>query len=156
MTVHHARDAAYDVVLLGHVLTALVAFGVVALAGGYALALRRAGPPSEAVRRYYRPGVNWAGRALVLVPVFGVALMAMSGGDWSYADGWVLGGILLWVAAALVAEMVLWPGERALQVEVADPSAVADLGRRCFLVAGTAGLVMALLVAATVVMVAKP
>jgi uncharacterized membrane protein len=108
------------------------------------------------VRRYYRPGVNWAGRALFLVPLFGVALMAMSAGDWSYADGWVLGGIMSWAGAALLAEMLLWPAERALQAEVAGPSPSPGLGRRCLVVAGTAGLVVAVLVAATVLMVAKP
>ena len=47
---------AYDIVLLAHVLSALVGLGAVAVAGGYALALCRSGPESEAVRRYYRPG----------------------------------------------------------------------------------------------------
>ncbi len=156
MTVHHARDAAYDVVLLAHVLSALIGLVVVVVAGAYALALRRSGPPSDTVCRYYRPGVNWAGRTLFLVPVLGVALMAMSGGDWSYADGWVFGGIVLWAGAAILAEMVLWPGERALQGEVADPSPDTDRGRRCLLVAGTAGGVAALLAVAAVLMVAKP
>ncbi len=156
MTFHHARDAAYDIVLLAHVLSVVASFGVVVVAGSYALALRRPGPPSEAVRRYYRPGVNWAGRALFLVPVLGVALIAMSGGDWSYAEGWVLGGLGLWATAAFLAELALWPGERSLQVVAAASGPPADLGRRCLLVAATAGLIAAVLVAASVVMVAKP
>jgi uncharacterized membrane protein len=157
MTVHHARDAAYDVVLIAHVFSALAGFGVVAVAGAYALALRRPGPPTEVVRRYYRPGVNWAGRILFAVPVLGAALVAMSGGDWSYSEGWVLGGILLWAAAAAVAELLLWPGERALQAAVAaTPGGTPDLGRRCLLMAANAGLVAVLLVVATVAMMAKP
>jgi uncharacterized membrane protein len=156
MTMHHARDAAYDIVLLAHVLSAVVGLGAVAVAGSYALALRRPGPPSDAVRRYYRPGVNWAGRTLFLVPVFGVALVAMSRGDWSYGEGWVLGGVLLWAAAAVLAELVLWPGERALQDVAGQSVAPADLGRRCLSVAAAAGLIAAALVAATVIMVAKP
>jgi hypothetical protein len=153
---HHARDAAYDLILLAHVLSALVGFGVVLVAGGSALALRRPGPPSVAVRRYYRPGVNWAGRSLFLVPVFGVALVALSGGDWTYSQEWVLAGILLWAAAALTAELALWPGERLLQVGVGQPAAAPDLDRRCIGVAVTAGVVAALLLAAAVLMVAKP
>ncbi|MGH9079862.1 MAG: hypothetical protein ACRDYE_07290 [Acidimicrobiales bacterium] len=152
----HARDSAYDIILLAHVLSALAGFGVVVVAGASALALRRAAPPSEALRRYYRPGVNWAGRTIFLVPVLGVALVAMSGGDWSYSQAWVLGGIMLWAVAALTAELVLWPGERALQVGVGDLVPPPDLGRRCLAVAASAGGVSALLVAAAVLMVAKP
>lgn len=163
---HHARDAAYDIVLLAHVLTVAVGFGVVAVAGSNALALRRPGPRSEALRRYYRPGVNWAARSLFVVPLLGVALVALSGGDWSYREGWVLGGLALWALAALLGELVLWPGERALQEMVARPApppapapaAVSDLDLRrgCLAVAAAAGLVEVTLVVATVIMVAKP
>jgi hypothetical protein len=153
---HHARDAAYDIVLLAHVLSALVGLGVVLVAGASALALRRPGPPSDAVRRYYRPGVNWAGRSLFLVPVFGVALMALSDGDWTYSQDWVLGGILLWVAAAFVAELVLWPGERVLQAGAARPAPDPGLRGQCRRVAVAAGVVAGLLLTAAVLMVAKP
>jgi uncharacterized membrane protein len=129
----HSRDAAYDLVLLAHVLTAAVGLGAVVLAGAYAWALLRSGPGSEAVRRYYRPGVNWAGRVLFLVPVLGVALMGMSHGDWSFSDGWILMGLVLWMGVAVVAEMALWPAERRLQQVVvggAEGSAAGpDAGR---------------------------
>jgi hypothetical protein len=157
---HHARTAAYDVVLLAHVLAALVGLGAVAVAGAYAWALLRAGPVSVpvsvSVRRYYRPGVNWVGRVLVLVPVLGVALMAMSQGDWSFSDGWVGAGLMLWTVAVVAAEAVLWPGERHLQAAVADPSSGADLRGTCLRVMAAAGGVAVVLVVATVVMVAKP
>ena len=155
-TLDHARNAAYDIVLLAHVLSALVGLGAVVVAGGYALALRRSGAASEVVRRYYRPGVNWGGRVLFLVPVFGVALVAMSDGDWSYADGWVTAGLLLWAIVALGAEMVLWPAERRIQAELEDPTSAADVRAECGRVAVTAAGVAVLLVVAAVVMVAKP
>jgi hypothetical protein len=161
-TLEHARDAAYDIVLLAHVLSALVGLGAVAVAGAYALALRRSGAGSEGVRRYYRPGVNWAGRVLFLVPVFGVTLVAMSQGDWSYSDRWIMVGLVLWVLIVLAAEMALWPEERQLQAAVADPESVADpasleaLRARCLRVAVLAVGLSAGLVAATVVMVGKP
>ena len=114
----------YDLVLLAHVGTALVGLVAVGVAGGSALALRRslaAGrPPNEAVERYYRPGVNWAGRVLFAVPVLGVALLAMSGGRWSFADTWVSIGMAAWAVVAVVAEAVLWPAERRLQEIVAS------------------------------------
>ena len=171
----HARDAAYDVVLLAHVLSAAVGLGAVVVAGAYAWALRRSGPGSEPVRRYYRPGVNWTGRVLFLIPVLGVALMAMSGGDWSLGDGWITIGLALWAGVAVVAEMALWPAERRLQEAVADPAAApgevgaagpagteegmpagARLRSACLRVVGLSAVLGAVLVVATVVMVAKP
>ncbi len=157
-----ARSPAYDIVLLAHVLSALIGFGAVVVAGGYALALRRSGPDNGAVRRYYRPGVNWAGRILFLVPVLGVALIAMSHGRFTYSDGWIGLGLVLWVFAALVAEMALWPTERQLQTVVADPTPTTaaltdnELGRLCLRVALWAALLLVVAVVAVVVMVAKP
>ncbi len=152
----HARGAAYDLVLLAHVLAALVGLGAVGVAGAYAWALSRAGPASESVRRYYQPGVNWVGRILFLVPVFGVALMAMSQGDWSFSDGWINIGLALWAVVAVVAEMALWPEERRIQAALADPSVGAGLRTRCVRVEAMASVLSVLLIAATVVMVAKP
>ncbi len=117
------HSPAYDLVLLAHVLAVLVALVAVAVAGGHAVALRsvlRAGGPVPSVLvRYFRPGVNWAGRSLLAVPVLGLALVAMSHGAWSVGDAWVLLGLVLWLAAAGLAESALWPGERRLQVVVA-------------------------------------
>jgi uncharacterized membrane protein len=156
INVTHGRDVLYDVLLLAHVLSALIGFGTVGVAGAYALALRRPGPRSESVVRYYRPGVNWGGRILFLVPVFGVLLVALSHGDWSYSDGWITIGIALWALSALVAEMVLWPAERALQEAVATDTTPAELRGPCARVAALSAGFVVVLVVATTVMVAKP
>jgi uncharacterized membrane protein len=152
----HSRDVAYDVVLLAHVLSVLIGLGAVVASGAYAVVLRRSGPGSESVRRYYRPGVNWGGRVLVLVPLFGVALVLMSQGDWSFSDGWITIGLAAWVAVAMVAEMVLWPTERRLQEAVADDRPMAAFRRPCAQMAWLSVSLVIILVAATVVMVAKP
>jgi hypothetical protein len=151
------RGAAYDVVLLGHVLTAVVGFGAVAVAGIYALLLRRPGAPSVSVLRYYQPGVNWAGRITFLVPVLGVALVAMSHGQWSYNDHWVLGGLALWAVAALAGEMVVWPAERRLQRLVSEASP-DNAGQRSLMrqVVASSAAMMVVFVVAVVIMVAKP
>ncbi len=168
-------SVAYDLVLLAHVLSALAGMVAVVTAGGFAFALRgallRGGPLPEALARYYRPGVNWVGRMLFAVPVFGVALVAMSGGEWNWSDGWVLLGLAIWAVVAVVAEAVLWPGERTLQSVVADRAgalpeptrATADESRpvgadaaRC-LQAGLVGIGLgAALVAVGFLMVVKP
>jgi hypothetical protein len=163
----------YDLVLLAHVLSAVVGTVAVVVSGGFALTLRGAlttdGPLPAAVVRYYRPGVNWVGRVLFLVPVLGVALIAMSGGQWGYADGWVATGLAVWFVVAMVAEGVLWPTERRLQQVVAareaddpvdgpppvddDPGDPAGLCLR----SGLAGIALGVaLVGVGVLMVAKP
>jgi len=128
MTPATTTSPGYDLVLLAHVLTAVVGLGALAVAAGSALALRgvlrRGGPVPDALARYYRPGVNWAGRVLFLVPVFGVALLAMSGGQWSFADLWVTVGMAVWAVVAVAAEVLVWPGERRLQAVVAALAAV--------------------------------
>ncbi len=62
------------------------------------------------MRRYFRPGVNWAGRALYGVPVFGFALVAASDGAFDAGDAFVAVGLVLWLVAAVLAEVVVWPG----------------------------------------------
>ena len=57
-------------------------------------------PLPEPLRRYFRPGFNWAGRAVYGIPVFGFALLAMSQGAYALGDGWVLAGLALFVAVA--------------------------------------------------------
>jgi hypothetical protein len=104
--------------------------------------------------------VNWAGRVLFVVPVLGFVLIGMSHsphGGYTFSDGWVMVGLLLWAAAALAAEMVLWPTERGLQQLVAagewEGSAHRSLTWR---VAWTSGALIVIFVASMVVMVAKP
>jgi hypothetical protein len=154
--VGQTRNAGYDIVLLAHVLSALVGFGAVVVAGGFAFLLGRSGPDSEAVRRYYRPGVNWAGRVLFLVPVLGVVLILMSHGRWSFSDGWIMGGLALWAVAALGAEMALWPAERALQEAVSGRAPTDAVASGCRAVMALAALGLVVLVAGSVIMVAKP
>ncbi|MBV8462055.1 MAG: hypothetical protein JO368_02080 [Acidimicrobiales bacterium] len=175
-----STGAAYDVVLLAHVLFAIVALIAVIVAGVSAVSLSRPGPVPERVARYYRPGINWAGRSLVAVPVLGFALVGMSRGEWAVTDDWVVAGLVLWVVAAALAEAVLWPTERRLQGLVRHsvthaeaegasgsrvggddgPDSAADGGEAlrslCRRTQGTAASVAVILVAATVVMVAKP
>lgn len=168
---------AYTVVLLCHVAAVLV--GMVTMAAGNAFALRllAAGerPVPASVRSYFSPGANWAGRVLYLVPVFGAVLLALSGGAYRLGSAWVLCGTGLWVVAIGLAEAVLWPAEqrirRALAAqEVGAPVPAAPAGgqppaalpapeaaraaARTLCLSSAA--VLGVLVAAMVVMFAKP
>ena len=166
---HHQPDgAAFDVVLLLHV--GCVVVGLVttltaaATAGRLRRLLRSPAPLPETLRRYFRPGVNWAGRFVYGIPVFGFALLAMSQGAYALGDGWVLAGLAIFAAVALLAEGVLWPAERRLQAAVAagrgGRRARSPTRRRWAptppLMARAAGAALVLLVAGMVVMVAQP
>jgi hypothetical protein len=100
--------------------------------------------------------------------VLGVALIAMSGGQWGYSDLWVTIGLGVWVVVAMLAEGVLWPAERRLQELVVAREAGSgtqgdgtgappvDAGALC-LRSGLLGIALAVaLVAVAVLMVAKP
>ena len=164
------QGAAFDVVLLFHVGCVVVGIATVVTATTTAGRLRRAlgsaTPLPDALRRYFRPGVNWAGRTVYGIPVFGFALLAMSRGAFSLSDGWVLGGLGLFVALALVSEAVLWPAERRVQAALAEgatarasttPVARSEAAEASAIVMARAGgVVLVLLLAGTVLMIAQP
>ncbi len=165
---HHQPDgAAFDIVLLLHVGCVIVGLVTTVAAAATASRLRRllrAGtPPPEPLLRYFRPGINWAGRTIYGIPVFGFALLAMSQGAYALREGWVLAGIGLFAGVALLAEGVLWPAERRLQTAVAGglttegplpEGAPADGDAWAMGRAAWAALV--LLVAGVVLMIAQP
>jgi uncharacterized membrane protein len=154
--------AVYTILLMLHVLCAVVGFGTMVATGAQAARARRgpSAPGADGVRRYFRPGVNWAGRALYGVPVFGFALIATSDGVFHSGDVFVVVGLMVWLVAALLAEVVVWPGERRIQVELTqhwgDAETAPALHRDCRRVAAAAAVLAVLFLTATVVMVGKP
>ena len=167
------RSAAYDLLLLAHVLCALVGTGATAASGVAAWRVRLPGDLPEDAARYFRAGPDLAGRALYGVPVLGVVLVVMSHGVWSFSDTWVVAGVAMWAAAVGIGEGILWPGEAALATLVAaagvggtEETGAADVpgdgapggDRRgpALRVAVASAIVIVLVVAAAVLMVAKP
>jgi hypothetical protein len=165
--------AAYDIVLLLHVACVVVGLGTVVVSWVQAARLRRLTATAvlpDPLRTYYSPGTNWAGRVLFGVPVFGFALLAMSKGAYRLSDGWVLGGLALWAAAAVLAELSLWPAEQRIAgaigvtAPVGDgPGAAAPVGADpppwtgdCRRVAGSAAAVVVVVLIAAVLMVVQP
>jgi hypothetical protein len=151
---------AFTVVLVGHVASVLVALAVVVAGAVSAIrVLTSTGELAPSVRAYFSPGVNWAGRVLYLVPVFGAALLAMSRGAYGLGATWVDCGIGLWAAATMLAEGVLWPAERRVQRGLAASHGAevpAPVRRACRTMCLAAAGVIALVVGAMVVMFAKP
>ncbi len=151
--------AVYSILLLLHVGTAVVGFGALAMTGIQARRARRgpAGGGAAGVRRFFRPGINWAARALYAVPVFGFALISASQGTFSSDDGFVLVGLGLWALATMTAEFVVWPGERRIQEVVSngwttDPRCEVD----CRRVARAAAVLAGVFVVAVILMVGRP
>jgi uncharacterized membrane protein len=164
---HQPGGAAFDVVLLLHVGSAVVGLVSLAAAAATASRLRRtlstSAPLPEQLRHYYRPGFNWAGRFVYGIPVFGFALIAMSDGSYALGDGWILTGLALFAAVALLAEEALWPAESRLKAAVAalEPasghrSAAGRMDRDATIVARAAVAALVLLLVGMVVMVAQP
>lgn len=156
------EGAGYSILLVLHVAAALVGFAALGITGLQAARVRRGPdqPGAGGLRRYFRPGVNWAGRLLYAVPVLGFALVADSGGAFDAGEAWVVGGLGLWLVAAVAGEAVVWPGERRIQLLVThrwdDPAATAALDRECRRVAAVSAALIGVFVAAVVVMVGKP
>jgi hypothetical protein len=164
--VHHQPDGpAFDVVLILHVGCVVVGLSTTVAsaltAGRLRTLLRTAVPLPDAVRRYFRPGVNWAGRTIYGIPVFGFGLLALSHGAYALADGWVMGGLAILVGVVLLAEGVLWPAERRLQTSlVAVPGGGApaeeSVQRDATAMVLAAWVTVALLVLGSALMVAQP
>jgi Predicted integral membrane protein (DUF2269) len=166
---HHQPDgAAFDIVLLLHVGCVVVGLVTTATAAATASRLRRllgsSLPLPDPLRRYFRPGTNWAGRTVYGIPVFGLALVAMSQGAYALGQGWVLGGLAIFAALAFLGEAVLWPAEQRMQIGLShaddDRGGGADaaqtLEREAAVVSRAAVAALVLLVAGTVLMIAQP
>jgi uncharacterized membrane protein len=155
----------FDLLLTGHVACTLAGFGALVTSGIQATRLARGGPggAGETLLRFFAPGVNWVGRALYGVPLFGFALLADSGDHVKIGTAWVIAGLSLWALAALIAEGFLWPAERRIQSALVDAVSngtgdrfPGSMRRDCRVV-GLLGAVLAVIfLVATVLMVARP
>ena len=161
---HQQPDGpAFDVVLILHVGCVVVGLTTTVVgavnAARLRTLLRTATPLPDTVRRYFRPGVNWVGRSIYGIPIFGFALLGLSHGAYGLGDGWVLGGLAIFVGVVLLAEGALWPAERRLQVSLAaadDAGAEESVGREATAMMVAAIVTLALLVAGSALMLVQP
>lgn len=157
--------AAFDIVLLLHVACVVVGLATAVTGAATASRLRtlmaRAVPLPEATARYFRAGINWAGRTIYGIPVFGLALLGLSQGAYALRDGWVLGGLAVFGAMLLVAEGLWFPAEQRLQHALAGPVSRAEPPDATVLddvnaVARAATVCVVLLLAGSALMIAQP
>ncbi|HUY86751.1 MAG TPA: hypothetical protein VMU77_06520 [Acidimicrobiales bacterium] len=105
----------YDALLAFHIICGVVGFGTVGLTGWFANRAL-ADPADRSVARYFTTGTNWAARVIYLVPLSGIGLLFMGNGSGQVAhEDWVIAGILLWLIAAALSGMYVWPAERRIQ-----------------------------------------
>ncbi|MDA8392742.1 MAG: hypothetical protein M0Z87_08060 [Actinomycetota bacterium] len=130
-----AGQVLFDLTLIGHVSAAVVGFSAITLTGlnahrlkGFGRAVTgsddgSAGALAEGreakVRQFFAPGPNLASRSIYLVAVAGLALLVESGRFAWALQTWLVGASALWLFCVVVAEVVLWPAERAVQQELA-------------------------------------
>ncbi|MBO0730457.1 MAG: DUF2269 family protein [Acidimicrobiaceae bacterium] len=130
-----AAHPAYVVLLVLHVVSAIVGFGAVAISGVYGSGVRHADARPQArkeARRYFAsPGAaEWA---ILAVPVFGLAALALRPGPSQATSAWVPAALAVWIVAAVVLVVVVRPAEARVRALLADPEnehdALAKAGR---------------------------
>ena len=115
-------------------------------------------PVPPTLLRYFAPGVNWVGRSLYGVPVFGFALGRLGA---ALRPGRRVGGARPHAVGGgrrCPPRGCSWPSERRIQGALAGPGAapVATLRPPARTIAAVAALLVVVLIAATVLMVAQP
>ena len=156
------RSALFDVFLIIHVLVGLASLVVLgamygALAGLSKSSAGERWPAGPA--RFFAPGHEIGGRVLYLIPVTGFALLGASHGDSSRHDSFVQIGLGMWVIAALVAEVWVFPATQRLrrlisanEVVPADDTWRRSVGQARWAIDG----VLLAVVAGAVVMLVQP
>lgn len=151
----------YDVLLVCHLAAVFVGFGAVGVAGWAAAEGAKASDPAsdERLLRFFRPGRDWPARLVLLVPVFGLAMLF--GGDRGAVSAvWPWAGLALWVVAAGHLIGLGWPNEKkaqlALAAETDREGARGDFRLACKKMERASAVAIVCFVAAAVLMVWQP
>ncbi|MEM7338700.1 MAG: hypothetical protein AAF467_08635 [Actinomycetota bacterium] len=129
MIIAAVGDTPYQIMLLLHVLTALVAFAPAFVHPILANQAKSLGPEAHQGvlghmvkngRRIYAP-------ALIVTGILGFGLQGMSEGAWEFSQAWIIAAILVWIAMNGILHAVVIPSER--KVANGDSSAEAMVAR---------------------------
>jgi hypothetical protein len=97
-------SGAYDTVLVLHIMCAIIGLGGVFLNGIYgAESKRRRGREGLAVFEATERVGRIAEAFILALPFFGIALVLMSHGRWSFSQAWVMGALALYGFAIVLA-----------------------------------------------------
>lgn len=147
----------YEIVKTLHVLTAIIGFGTLALQGVAArAALDNKGPAGGLVARTSTKISSIAEVAILLVPVFGIALVFMSGDVYRFEQPWLSASFVLYLIGLGLGLGVIRPAAKRFDAAVGDPAQAEEaerLGKTLAIVSGIANL---LWVVVLFLMVLKP
>lgn len=108
-----ASSGTYDTLVVLHVVCAVAGFGAVAITGVYGGLARNPSNASETLRYFASRGLaEWL---IIPVPFLGVAALLVDDRSGEFADAWVVGGSVIWIAAAALLLMVVRPAERRVR-----------------------------------------
>jgi uncharacterized membrane protein len=116
MTLADIASGPYKFVFLLHLVAVIVGFGGVLLNGVYgAQAKQRPGPGGLAITEAnYFVSSRWCEIAIYLVPLFGFALVGLSGSAWSFSQTWVSASLVLYIVGLVNARLVLVPTQKRM------------------------------------------
>ena len=100
----------FDVLLVIHIVVAVAAFVVLCVLAAAGHDVRR-GEPTSAARRSFTGRPEVAGRVVHLVPLSGIALLALSDGAFGFGTPFVVVGVVAWAVAAVCLEAVAFPAQ---------------------------------------------
>ncbi|MFM8304706.1 MAG: DUF2269 family protein [Actinomycetota bacterium] len=111
----------YKIVLVLHILTVVVGLGAVMLNGLYgAQAKARRGPEGLAIAEANFKVTKIAEYFIYAIPVFGIALVAMSDDRFTFEQTWIWLSILLYVVALGISHGVMIPSTKKMLVAMRE------------------------------------
>jgi hypothetical protein len=124
-----ATSVAYDLVFLIHVIAAVSTL-IVLIVMRWSAQLVARGADAATQRVRFPERRNWAARAMHILPISGIIMVASGGNSVSIGHLWVVLGIIIYFAAAGHLEVRVLPLERSIgQIIHRDGQANPDQGR---------------------------
>lgn len=124
------RDGVYNVLLILHILSVVVAFAPSIV---HPLVAKRLGEQDEGAGRRFAGAASGNNRsvhlpALVAVGVLGMGLVGVSGGVFKFTDPWIAVSLLLWLVIGGVLSAMVLPGEREMGAGEAGAASKVQTG----------------------------
>lgn len=147
------HDTPYDILLVLHILTGVIAFAPAFTHPALATKMRRDGftERSTVIGHMSSFGMRRYGAALILSGLLGFGVAGLSDGVFKMSQGWLMAAFVVWIAMNGVLHAGVLPAERAI---AAAGTVIDETAEKKLAVAGT--LLTVLFVVQLYLMVFKP